>query len=290
MNVRTLVIVCVSVLGGFGAHQMQRSVDKVRRADGPIAQRVFMPSPDAMKVASLGYGSVVADLFWVRSVLLFVDFLENENPEDAVWLHTVLKTVGILDPRWRTPFFYGGGMLRLLSDVDGSDDIYGDGMASFPEDAFFPFSLAMNAYLYRDDLDRTVSLLKRAAALPNAPKWYQSAAAGFINKKGERRAALKYVREQIEFANSDREKELLEEKYKSLLHDEIVGGLETNRQQWEASAKNPMRDLKSLGELPPDPLGGDWILAPDGKIRSSVRETEVAKRAKNAGRTILVNP
>ena len=290
MNMRTLVIVCVSVLGGFGAHHMHVSVDDVRRADGPIAQRVFMPSPDAMKVASLGYGSVVADLFWVRSVLLFVDFLENEDPKDAVWLHTVLKTVGILDPRWRTPFFYGGGMLRLLADVDASDDIYSDGMASFPEDAFFPFSIAMNAYLYRDDLDRTVVHLKRAAALPNAPKWYQSAAAGFINKKGERRSALKYVREQIEYANSDREREILEEKYKSLLHDEIVVGLEASREKLEASGKGPLRGLEPLGELPPDPLGGEWILAPDGEIRSNIRETEVARRAKNAGRTILVNP
>ncbi len=290
MSLRTFVIAGVSVLGGFGAHHMQLSVDEVRRADGPIAQRVFMPSPEAMKVASLGYGSVVADLFWVRSVLLFVDFLENENPEDAVWLHTVLKTVGILDPRWRTPFFYGGGMLRLLSDVDGSDDIYGDGMVSFPDDPFFPFSIAMNAYLYRDDLDRTVSHLKKAAALPNAPKWYQSAAAGFINKKGERRAALKYVGEQIEYANSEREREILEEKYRSLLHDEIAGDLALKHERWNESGRGPLKVPEALGTLPPDPLGGEWIIAPDGKIRSSVREIEVARRAKNAGRTILVNP
>jgi hypothetical protein len=290
MKLRTLMIVVVSALGGLGAHRMQVSVDEVRRVDGPMAQRVFMPSPEAMRVASLGYGSVVADLFWVRSVLLFVDFLEKEEPEDAIWLHTILKTVGTLDPLWRTPFFYGGGMLRLLSDVDRSDDIYEDGMASFPEDPFFPFSIAMNAYLYRDDLDRVVSHLKIAAALPTAPKWYQSAAAGFINKKGERRAALKYVREQIEYANSDREREILEQKYRSLLYDEIVVGLEASQERWEASENGPMREPEALGELPPDPLGGEWIIAPDGKIRSSIRETEVAKRAKNAGRTILVNP
>ena len=173
------------VLGGIGAHKAQRAVDPSRMADSDANRRIFVPSPKATKVASLGFDMIVADMLWVRAVLLFVDFLDADQEDGAIWTRTVLKTVAQLDPKWRTPFFYGGSMLRLLEDVDGSDEIFGDGMAAFPEDAYFPFSIAMNAYLVHKDMPKAVKFLKRAADLPNAPKWYRTAAAEFISREGQ---------------------------------------------------------------------------------------------------------
>ena len=242
MNLRILSLALVVVLGAVGAHKSQRHTDDVRWSSEGDNRRVFVPSPKAMKVASMGWGMVTADLLWVRAVLLFVDFLDAEDEEDAIWTRTVIKSVGVLDPQWRTPFFYGGGMLRLLNDFEGSDEIFADGMKAFPEDAYFPFSLAMNAYLFHQDMNRAVRYLDQASKMPSAPKWYRSAAAEFMSRSGQRRTALTYLKEQIELANSDRERLVLENKYKSLLYDQITDVLDARQQRWES--KNGRRLVK----------------------------------------------
>ena len=278
------------LIGGLGAHQSQVMVDAKRMSANGINRRIFVPSPEATKVASMGFDMVVADMLWVRSVLLFVDFLGSQHDEGAVWTRTVLKTVAKLDPAWRTPFFYGGSMLRLLDDIEGSDAIFSDGMKSFPDDAYFPFSLAMNAYLVHKDMGKAGNYLKKAAGLPNAPKWYRTAAAEFISREGQRKAALIYLKQQIEEANSEKERVLLENKYKSLLYDQVVAVLESRQDKWEAHHGRSLARPQALAPLPPDPLGGEWFIAPDGRIRSSVKDPIVAARAKNEERAILVNP
>lgn len=277
-------------LGGFGAHQAQLSVDPARMADDSANRRIFVPSPTATKVASMGFDMVVADMLWVRAVLLFVDFLDSDQENGAVWTRTVLKTVATLDPGWRTPFFYGGSMLRLLEDIEGSDEIFGDGMESFPEDAYFPFSIAMNAYLVHQDMAKAVKFLKRAADLPNAPKWYRTAAAEFISREGQRKAALMYLKQQLDEANSEKERVLLGNKYKSLLYDQVAEVLERRQDKWERHHGRNLSRVEALAPLPPDPLGGEWFIAPDGRVRSTIKDPLVATRAKNEERSILVNP
>ena len=56
-------------------------------------RQIFVPSPEATEVASLGFELVVADLLWTRAVLLFVDFLNSESDQGRVWTRTVLQTV-----------------------------------------------------------------------------------------------------------------------------------------------------------------------------------------------------
>lgn len=291
MPLRTTILILLPLLGGMGAHHFQCGTDAARWADGQDLRPVFVPSPEATKVASMGFDMVVADLMWTRAVLLFVDFLDAEQLDDgAAWTRTVLKTVGALDPAWRTPFFYGGSMLRLLEDFEGSDELFREGMKSFPDDAYFPFSIAMNAYLHRDDMDKAVEYLQKAAAMPDAPGWYRNAAAEFITRRGQRKAALKYLKQQIDNANSERERLLLENKFKSLLYEQVSEAIRGMQDRVEAQRGARLGTIKDLGQLPPDPLGGEWFIAPDGVVRSSVQDLVVARRAKNEERAILVNP
>jgi hypothetical protein len=290
MSMRLLVFAALPFLGGMGAHHFQAATDPGRWAQASELRTVFLPSPEATKVASLGFNMVIADLMWIRAVLLFVDFLGSEGDHGAQWTHSVLKTVGTLDPAWRTPFFYGGGMLRLLNNVEGSDEIFADGMKAFPQDAYFPFSLAMNAYLHHQDLDLAVKHLQAAAAMPGAPRWYRSAAAEFISRRGQRTTALLYLKEQIDNANSERERILLDNKFKSLQHEQVSEMLQGRKKKWEAFNGRTMESVKSLAPLPPDPLDGQWIVAVDGKVRSSVEDLAVERRSRNDERAILVNP
>lgn len=290
MSLRILILTLMPVVAGTFAHQFQLQTDEQRWEKEADLRPIFVPSPEAVKVGAMGFDMVVADLFWTRAVLLFVDFLGDESGDGAVWTRTVLKTVGELDPRWRTPFFYGGSMLRLLDDIEGSDQIFQDGMNAFPEDAYFPFSLAMNAYLHHEDLDKAVEYLQKAASLPNAPRWYRNAAAEFISRRGQRKAALKYLQEQMDNANSAQERALVESKYKSLLYEQVAEAIVSMQRRVEDSTGKPLASVKQLGELPPDPLGGEWFVADDGVVRSTVQDPIVATRGRLDERAILVNP
>jgi hypothetical protein len=286
---RPLVFIGIALLAFTGTHQIQRSVDPVRRARAVDTQYTFLPSPETTHVASLGYHTMVADLMWIRAVLQFVDIIDSGGQEGLRWLHAMLDTVIRLDPRWRTTYFYGGSMLRVLKDVEGSDRIFAAGMAALPEDHHFPFSLAMNAYLYRDDPLTAVRYLMHASDLPNAPAWYPTAVGAFIHKSGQRRTAIRYLKEQIEVSQSERERTFLSNKYLSLVHDEIASTLEGRRKEWEAAQGRPLVDLGALGELPPDPYKADWIIAMDGEIRSRHMDVVVARREKLSERSMLTH-
>jgi tetratricopeptide (TPR) repeat protein len=240
-----------------------------------------------MKVASMGYHVMLADLMWIRAVLQFVKVVESGEQAAQKWLHAMLDSVILLDPQWRTPYFYGGSMLRVLKDFEGSDRVFAAGMDALPEDPYFPFSLAMNAYLYRGDAKEAARLMTRAASLPQAPGWYRTAVGGFMHKSGQRRAALRYLKEQINAAMTDQERLFLANKYRTLLHEELSAGLEDRRKVWEAERGGTLADLADLGVLPPDPYAAGWIISIDGAIRSKYMDGVVAEREKLDERSTL---
>jgi tetratricopeptide (TPR) repeat protein len=285
--VQTTLLLCAALGSLWAAHGVQVAVDVSRRAETEEHQFGFLPSPVAMEVASLGYQNLVADIVWIHGVLQFRDVTEAGDEESLTWFRAMLDTVIKLEPRWRTTYFYGGGMLGVLRDVEGSDRIYLAGMKALPEDHHFPFSLAMNAYLYRGDHEEAVAYLSKAADLASAPPWYRTAVGAFMHKSGQRRTAIRYLKGQLKLAPSDAEREFLQSKLLRLLHEELAEGLEERRDAWEATSGRSLEALKQLGELPPEPFGSEWLMSIDGSIRSKHMEQIVIKREKFIERGML---
>jgi hypothetical protein len=280
-------LIGLMLLSAVGTHKVQQSVDVLRRANAVDTKYTFLPSPEAMGVVSMGFDIMMADVMWIRTVLQFVDVSDAGGQQGLRWLHAMLDTVIHLDPRWRTTYFYGGSMLRVLGDIEGSDRIFGRGKEALPADHYFPFSLAMNAYLYHHDTDTAVAHLVHAADLPSAPRWYRTAVGAFIHKSGQRRTALRYLKEQAASASTDKERIFLQNKYRTVLHEELASQLEDRRRTWESDNGRALPGLEVLGQLPPDPYGTQWILAYDGAIRSQHMDTVVASREKLDERSML---
>lgn len=275
---------------GFGllAHRAQRAADAIRGAGGNLDERVFLPDPEALRVATMGYQGAASDLLWVRTVLAFADLVDRPDPEGTRWLRVMVQTVVSLDPGWRSSYMYGGGMLRSLNDIEGSDEVFAEGVEHLPEDPTFPFALAMNAYLYREDLEDAVRYMEQAAALPRAPAWYRSAAAGFLDRRGQREAALRYLEEEIEAESDPDLRAELERKYREVVHDELAARISEALGAARARRGDPSLGLEAIRDLPPDPLGGQWILTPRGEVRSSVRDAVLAERARRSERAVLL--
>ncbi len=283
-----LITTLLAAVAFWCAHLAQLAVDDDRLSHDARAGGRVMPDPAAMRMASMGQPTMVADLLWVGVALNFADLVDHPDPQGPKWLLQMLRSVLELDPGWRTAYFYGGSMMRVLGEIDGSDEVFEHAMQVIPDDPYFPFSLGMNAYLYRQDLGRATEMLDRAASLPGAPAWYRSAAAGFLDESGQRRAALAYIDEQIEAETEEAVLQSLRRKKAALWHDELADRLDDKLAAARSDAGLPDGGLELLGALPPEPLGGAWIIAPDGHVRSDLADRSLARKARSRERAMLL--
>ncbi len=278
-------LLSIAIAGMALTHVSHVSADRQRHEVSADVELLFLPSGATTKIISMGYHEVVADLFWIRSVLVFGERWEKDDPAEwGPWLAGLLKAIVELDPGWRTPYFYGGTMLRVIEDIDSSNEIFLAATQALPDDPFFPFALGMNAYLYQDDPMAAARWISRAAELPGAPSWYKAAAAGFLAEKNQRATAIRFLREERDSTSDPQVHEMLDEKLNELMHDELAEKLESLRRQFMEKTGRDITSIQQLEDLtttfPQDPLGGEWILASDGRIRSSIREAREAARAR----------
>lgn len=278
-------------LAAFGgvAHTSHRRVDELRFAPDARPDRVA-PDGQVLAVASLGQRVLVGDLLWVRTILAFADIYETPDPLSVSWVRSMVDAVIVLDPQWRTSYFYGGTLMRVLGDIDSSDRVFRAGHAALPNDPFFPFSIGMNAYLHRDDIEGAAPWLAKAAELPGAPAWYRAALAGLMEEGGTRRAALDYLDRQLQEDQKPQVRKALVEKRRALLHDELVDRITEHRGRFQRRFGRDIRDISELGDLPDDPYQVGWVLAPDGVIRSQFREDFLRQKAVADERQMLLLP
>lgn len=271
----------------FGASYIgHKAADDIRN-QSVMTKRVYLPSGDALRVASMGYHTSLSSLMWIRSVLNFVEIFEQQAESDKRWLEAMLSSSSTLDPKWRTVYFNGGGMLRLVDNIDGSDRVFLAGMENLPEDPYFPFSIAMNAFLYHKDVERATEYINIAASLPDAPKWYGVAAAGFMNDDGQRQAAITYLKEKYEEATDEDVQAHIMQKLNRLLHEEYSEVLNERRVKFQEAVGRDITSVEELAPLPPDPYARGWIISIDNDIISPSQEEERARKARKRARSML---
>lgn len=290
-----LVAPAVMVLGALALHQGQRMADDARDAHRDLGQEMlFAPDGDMLRVASLDHHVHVADILWVRTVLEFgANYDAKPDPAWGQWLAVSISGIAELDPKWRTPYFFGGVMLRLVGEIDASTEIFKRGSEALPEDSFFPFSVGMNYYMHYGDPEEAARWVEIAAQRPNAPEWYRTAAVSFRQNSRQRPQAIRYLQEELERTEEPSMREELELRIATLAHEELVerfaqAAVEHARRTG-ARPEKPEDLLASglLRELPPDPLQGSWIVDVDGEIRSSVDAARLEARDLRVERAML---
>ncbi len=269
------------------ANYCHRQVDEERFAQSATT-RFYLPDPQATRVLSLGMHTMVADLLWVRSMLLFSDFAYDCDKDDAQWLYSMLMTIIELDPTWRTVYLLGGSMMTVCDEYKLSDNIYKLGHEQIPTEPFFPFSLANHAAQEYKDPELALYWMRIAAATPKAPAWYQAAIAGYLDDSGQREASIKYLQDQLETQEEPSIRSFLQERLNMLLHEKYSAALEDTRSKFKAHFGRDIRDVREIGIPFEDPYEQGWILAPDGKIRSQKIEMRTARKMRNAEREWLM--
>ena len=289
MPLSRAIAVLLLALGVAVGHLAHRQVDETRVISLEQELQVI-PSGSTLRIAASGLHVQVADLMWMRTVLEFGARITGDEGWNE-WLARSLVAVTELDPHWRTPFFYGGTMVRVAGSVDGSTDIFERGAVAFPQDPYFPFSVGMN-YYFEGDKDKAADWVERASKLPGAPGWYAGAATAFHTQERSSEQVLHYLDEELAHTTDPKLREALEALRVQTLHDVYSEGMNGLGAQFEQShQRRPSpEDLLSSGmmsELPPDPLGGTWVVDVDGLIYSDRRVEAMVERDHKLERKML---
>ncbi|MBM4368123.1 MAG: hypothetical protein FJ102_18070 [Deltaproteobacteria bacterium] len=285
----------VALSGAMVAWAAQPEADRTRHERQIDTALLFLPRGDTMRVAASGFHEPLASLLWVRAVITFGERYDTDASEEwREWLAGAVLAVNTLDPRWRTAYHYGGGLLRSVGAIDAASAVFERCSEAVPTDGWCPFSRGMNAYLYEKDRELAVKWMHMAAERPGAPGWWSAAAAGMVSESGAREGALAYIDAQLAEAATEAEIHYLERQKRRILHDQVVD-------QWAEACRQHYRDtgarlpapeaLLGLGfALPENPRGDAWVVGRDGVVRSERAEVERRGEAVGDERALVVAP
>ena len=286
MRSALLVIVAVVALAGLTA-SAHRHTDAWAPPPAAGDEIRYLPSGDSLKAASLGFELLLADLLWVRAVLLFGERFGDGDESWYPWLFHMTDLATDLDPEFRAAYKMGGTMLR--SDgifVDQSNLIFQKGMNAMPEEWYFPFAIGMNYYSFKDDPSIAARYIRIAAESGDGPIYLRNLAASLLSESNQLEVAAQFLTEELAnlppgAAHDITRVKIYEVRYEIAQRDATLairayrdreGRLPEQPQDVTDAGftlpPDPMADtgyLRSLGVRPPAASGWIWDPNPDSK-------------------------
>ncbi len=150
------------------SHQnLKALIDRLPYPSGPV----LTTSPRSVKLLSLGYDQLFADLIWLQ-------LIQYAGDRDALKqggygrVEEFINNLVALDPHfikayWFAAFLIGGEAGKPAA----ATQILEKGIASNPNDWDLPFIAGVNQYLYAHNEVAAARYYRMAAKFPQAPKW-----------------------------------------------------------------------------------------------------------------------
>lgn len=255
----------------------QVQADAQRRVPEGEEELLYLPNQRLLNHFTAGMNSVLADLLWLECVLYTGQQAKGEG--NFQWLNQMITTVVQLDPYFTDVYRYGGMFLSALkADDRASLDLLHRGIVQNPFRWELPYEAGMVYLLNRkedpDSARRAAIYLAMSAANPDAPPYVRTLAEQM----------------QGEYNLFDVEAQMWQEILNSpdqLLHDvalqklqevelgrachAMTGVAKLFLQQHGRPPKDlqELRDAGLLQALPEDPLGGSFLIGPDGTVFST---------------------
>ena len=159
------VLVCLLWLTIFANQWMRidKQLSRAHRALGVRAETVYIPPTPALRIASLGHQSFLADLLYVRVAHYFVDHLIGDS--QLPWLDLYLDAIWGLDAHNKSTYRWGAQVIKFGQRIDAdvarrANRFCRLGLEHFPSDSWLYHEIAFNL-TYHIDTDTTDELAKR---------------------------------------------------------------------------------------------------------------------------------
>ena len=251
-----------------GIHQLQLSIDEKRGVETGIQSLRYLPDGEALKLVSLGYENVIADLIWLRVVQVFGNRTVAED--DYNWIYHALEAVTTLDPRFVHAYLAGSMTLTVVADhVELSNRILEKGIKADLGEWRVPFILGFNYFNFLGEYHRAAEYIEMAADMPGRPDWLPLLAARLHVQANAPHLALEFLARVHESTHDARLRKKLETRITDVMIERDLLALEWAIERYRARYGAPPDTLDHLvaagvvTQVPLDPFGATYVI--DGR-------------------------
>jgi tetratricopeptide (TPR) repeat protein len=180
------LLACLALSAG-----VLRALEATGRAAGraPAGELELLPAPGLARALAFSYEAVLADLFWVRTILYFGRHVEGDRqfPKLAALLDLVVG----LDPHFLEAYRTGALFLSFFArDFPAAVRLLERGAQANPGRWEIPHDLASLYLLFAGDPAQAMTWFLRADGLPGRPDYVPRLAARLAARAGHREVAI----------------------------------------------------------------------------------------------------
>ena len=223
---------------------------------------------------AFGFRNAFADAAWLEAVQ--VAGARAMEPADYDRLSSLIEAVINFDPRFEVPYLMGG---IILSDspahVPDALKVLDRGKAELPAVWRIPFYEGYIRYFSQGDPVAGGMALEAAARIPGSPLYLPLLAARMFAEGRRPETALQFLAAMARDESDPTRLKALQSRMKDVETErdilELENAVERFREKKGAGPQS-LSDLVDAGivaEIPREPRGGKYLLAPDGSVRST---------------------
>lgn len=183
------------------AFLLARGIDArvVRGTETPVA--IFLPRPELLRPALLGFDGLAADLLWFRTVQYFGGRVEHWATFPQ--LYQLVDTTTSLDPHFLDAYTYGGLFLVIAKQLPQAIAIYEKGAAANPSAWQPAHDLGRLYFLELRDYEKALHWWQIADRLPGRPHYLPRFLIRLQAKVGHIETALELWQQMLEQSQND---------------------------------------------------------------------------------------
>lgn len=269
---RLLVAAIVGLLAGATAVQVVR--DRGWQPYQPATPVLWFQSGPLLKRVSLGFSNLIADVYWIRSVVYYGGMRRSAIAgRDFTLLDPLLTFVTTLDPQFRVAYRFGAIFLtEAYPDGPGRPDraivLLTRGLKANPTAWEYAHDIGFVYYWWLRDYKEAGRWFENAGRMPGAPRWLAPLAATTLAQGGDRESARMMWRQFRDSVDEGWFKRNAEMRLVQLDAMDVVDELNRAVERFTTREGRPPRDWRELvvGErlrgIPLDPTGVPYALDP----------------------------
>lgn len=288
------LLLLVVPVGFAGVWHLQGKLNAEREAMREEQDEVLVRSPKLMKLVTLEYGTLAADIYWTRAVQYYgTKRLGQDTNLESLW--PLLDVATTLDPNLLPAYRFGATFLsqpepRGAGRPDLAVQLLQRGLKANPEYWRLYQDLGNIYYLELKDYAKAGEAYREGSKNPKSAAWMKIMAARFLEKGESRETAVMLWTEVLESSNDTAIQENARINLELLRADDDIEHIDEIAAKFAASAGRPPQSMREMvqagliGGEPADPDGYAYVIGPDGKARISeksplFKEKSVYRRA-----------
>lgn len=270
-----VVAACLLIVAFAGSVLALQRVQSARGKEATLEDVLYVSSPKALGRMSLGYSSLMADIYWTRAVQYFGARVQRSTRFDLI--APLLEITTELDPHLIPAYETGSIFLSQkppfgAGQPDQAVALLEKGIRENPRDWHLYFTLGFVHYWDRLDYVKAQDAFARGSQVPGALPYLKVMAARMAERTSDRATAISLWKAIYDSSSNASIRDTATKHVESLQADLQIAELKTRIEEYRKktgvmpSTWTEMIRTGLLPGIPLDPTGASYKLAAGGQV------------------------